>query len=260
MNSFDRNRLDKNRVKSYDITQEEKAMNLKEIYNRYQRILKPLLLVKNRLFALRCRTRGQNNQILGLDGCRMKKCAIDISGSNNMIEIGELSTLENVTVSIHGSHNHVVLGRRNYLSGCAFCVEDDGNRIETGEHTYIYGGSELSAIEGTTLRVGADCLFSADVTVRTGDSHAIWDSQGCRANPSADIEIEEHVWAAKDVKILKGARIPAGCIVGTGAVVMAGTKAQPESVLAGLPARQVKTGIRWTQQRKTPPISQFNCQ
>lgn len=235
-------------------------MNLKEIYHRYSAILKPVLYAKNRIFGLKYRNFGRNNQILGLNGCQLKGCTVEFKGNDNTLEIGELSTLQNVTVSIHGSHNRVVLGRRNYLSGCAFCVEDDGNRIQIGEHTYIYGGSELSAIEGTSLLVGADCLFSADVIIRTGDSHAIWDNLGRRDNPSADITVSSHVWAAKDVKILKGASIPEGCVIGTGAVVTVGSKAEPNSVLAGLPARQVKTGIRWTQQRKQPPKTQVNAQ
>lgn len=224
-------------------------MDLKAIYRKYQRFLRPVLYAKNRVFGLKYSCRGSNNRILGLDRCRMGGCRISISGNDNTVEIGDMSSLYGVSVSIGGSGNHIILGERCYLTGCAFCIEDDGNTITVGEHTYIYGGTELSAIEGTRLEIGKDCLFSADITVRTGDSHAILTREGERINPSADVSIADHVWIGKDAKVLKNARIPADSVVGTGAVVTAGTHGEAGSIFAGNPARPVKTGITWSQQR-----------
>lgn len=224
-------------------------MDLKKIYTRYKRFLQPVLYAKNRLLGMRLKQKGTGNRITGLDGCRMKGVSVYISGSNNVIEIGEMSTLNGVSISIHGSNNRICFGRRNFLQGCSFCVEDAGNAIETGEHTYIYNNTELSAIEGTRLILGEDCLLSADITLRTGDSHSIVNAAGERINPSGDIVIEKHVWIGKDAKILKNARVAENCVIGTGAVITASTPCQPGVILAGSPARIVKTEINWSQTR-----------
>jgi acetyltransferase-like isoleucine patch superfamily enzyme len=60
------------------------------------------------------------------------------------------------------------------------------------------------------------------------------------AFPSAPIEIGDDVWLGANTTILKGARIGAGSIVATGSVVTAG-EYPPRSVLAGMPAKVVKT-------------------
>lgn len=224
-------------------------MDLKKIYQKYGRFLRPALYMRNRVLGLRITQKGSGNRIAGIDRCRMKGVRIYISGSSNEIEIGEMSTLTDVSISIHGSGNRIILGRRNFLTGCSFCIEDDGNRIETGEHTYIYNNTELSAIEGTTLTVGADCLFSADITIRTGDSHSILNREGKRINPSADVSIGNHVWIGKGASVLKSSRIAENCVVGTGAVITGSAPVQAGTILAGSPARIVKTDITWSQQR-----------
>ena len=57
---------------------------------------------------------------------------------------------------------------------------------------------------------------------------------------SAAIEIGDDVWVGANALILKGARIGSGSIVSAGAVVTAGDW-PPNSILAGSPARVVKT-------------------
>lgn len=227
-------------------------MDLKAVYRRYGKYLQPVLYAKNRLFGVRLRLSGGENRVEGLERCRMKGVRITVSGTDNLIEIGDMSTMSGVSISIQGSHNRIVLGERAFLSGCAFCVEDDGNEITLGEHTYIYEGTELSAIEGTRLLLGKDCLLSAGIMLRTGDSHGIWNGDGTRANPSGDITVGDHVWIGRDAKVLKAARIPSGCVVGTGAVVTRGSGSAENAVYAGIPARPVKTGITWSHQRENP--------
>ena len=131
-----------------------------------------------------------------------------------------MSTLSSVQICISGSNNVIHLGERNFLSNCVFCIEDDNNEIKTGSHVYIYKNTEISAIESTKIRIGNDCLFSAFILIRTGDSHAIIDkSTNQRTNPSRDISIADKVWIGIDSKILKGANIGTECIIGSGSIV-----------------------------------------
>ncbi len=52
------------------------------------------------------------------------------------------------------------------------------------------------------------------------------------------------MWCGYDVAILKDADIPSNCVIGTGAVVGKGAW-QENSVLAGVPAKMVRTGVNW---------------
>ncbi|GAB7022223.1 CatB-related O-acetyltransferase [Salidesulfovibrio brasiliensis] len=52
------------------------------------------------------------------------------------------------------------------------------------------------------------------------------------------IEIGNDVWIGRDTKILAGATIPDGCVIGAGSVVTRNTF-EPYSILAGVPARPV---------------------
>ena len=225
-------------------------MDLKAIYQKHKKVLQPVLYLKNRTFGLNIKNRGKNNLVQGIGQCRIKKSGFSIDGDNNKIIINDMSSLFNVNISIVGSNNTIVIGERNYLEGCSFCVEDNHNTITLGTHVYIYSNTEISAIESTDISIGNDCLFSANIMIRTGDSHVILDeTSGKRLNHSESICFADKVWLGNGCKVLKGANIGAECVVGTGALVTHKTPVVNNSVLAGVPAKVVTTGIRWSQQR-----------
>ena len=225
-------------------------MNLKQIYRKYSRFIKPVLYCKNRLFSVRINNNGKNNKIIGLDSCRAMKCKIFINGSNNEIIIGDMSSLFGVQINIHGSGNSIRFGKRNFLNGAVFCIEDNKNTIQTGEHTYIYNNTEISAIESTAVCIGDDCLLSGNIMIRTGDSHVIMDkNSGERLNHSADIQISDHVWIGNGCKVLKGAKVGRHCVVATGAIITSTTNYCENAVLAGIPAKVTKEDITWKQER-----------
>lgn len=225
-------------------------MELKAIYQKYKRFLQPVLFLENRIFGLSIRNKGKNNTVRGINLCRIRNSKISIVGDNNTIVINDMSSLINVNISIAGSNNAIVIGERNYLEGCTFCVEDDCNTITLGSHVYIYSDTELSVIESTNITVGNDCLFSANIMIRTGDSHIIMDeTTGKRINDSESIRFKDKVWLGNGCKILKGAVIGTECVVGTGALVTHTTPVVNNSVLAGVPAKVMTKGIKWSQQR-----------
>ncbi|WP_407382413.1 acyltransferase [Ruminococcus sp.] len=225
-------------------------MDLKAIYQKYKKVLQPALYCKNRILGLRIHNKGKNNTVQGIGQCRIKKSRISVNGDNNKIIINDMSSLFEVNVSIVGSNNTILIGERNYLEGCSFCVEDDHNTITLGSHVYIYSDTEISAIESTEVSIGNDCLFSANIMIRTGDSHVIMDeTSGKRLNYSESICFADKVWLGNGCKVLKGSKIGAECVVGTGALVTHKTPVVNHSVLAGVPAKVVSTGIKWSQQR-----------
>lgn len=60
---------------------------------------------------------------------------------------------------------------------------------------------------------------------------------------SAPIVIGDHVWIGMNVIVLKGVTIGEGAVVSAGSVV---TKdVPPHSLVAGVPAKVVKTDVEW---------------
>lgn len=106
----------------------------------------------------------------------------------------------------------------------------------------------LGAYEGTSIRIGENCMFSDQVGLRTGDMHSIVENEtGARLNPSRSIAIEPGVWLCRGVTVLKGCTIGAGTVVGGYSVV---TESLPAGVLAvGSPARIVRRDVSWKRER-----------
>lgn len=113
--------------------------------------------------------------------------------------------------------------------------------IFIGNNTGISGGSICAA---RLVKIGNECLVGANVTIADTDFHPI-QSDGKRADvshenvPAEPVIIEDNVFLGTGAIILKGVTIGRNSVVGAGAVV---TKdVPPNSVVAGNPARVIKT-------------------
>ncbi len=173
------------------------------------------------LSKMKINIKGKNNQVICKKLTRMRNCEILIIGNNNRIEIDEHCRLKNLTLWIEGNNNEITIG----------------------EYTYSFGG-ELAALEGTSIKIGRDCLFSHSIEFRTADSHKIYDESDQRINQAESINIGSHVWLGAHVKVLKGGSVADGSVVGIGSIV---TKPlpTPNAIYAGTPARMIKEHISW---------------
>ena len=194
---------------------------------------------------------GHNNQIVRA-GAFMSGCRIRINGSNNRIILnseGSLNYLKDLVISIHGNDNNIIIGRNVSTQGLSFSVEDDNNRIVLGDNFTGGGFSELAAIEGTEIIFGSDCMLSAHITIRTGDSHSILDAKmRNRINPSKSVIIGNHVWVGNTVLIFKGANIGSNSIIAGGSVVT-GKSFPSNCIIGGNPAKVIKDNIDWKVER-----------
>lgn len=182
------------------------------------------------------------------DGALLHHVDIQISGTGNVITLGDRVNLTDCTIRIYGNNNKITIGAHTSCNQTTFWMEDNGNAIRIGENCGLTGKTELAAIEGTDITIGNRCLFSNHITFRTGDSHSIVDMQAKRCNPSESIFIHDHVWIGADVVCLKGAEIAEGCVVGTRSLV---TKkfTEPNCVIAGAPAKLIRKDTTWIGER-----------
>lgn len=173
-----------------------------------------------------------------------------IVGSGNNLEIGRNCHLLKTSIHIVGNNNRIVFGNNCRVgNNCSFWMEGNNITIQVGQGTTFTHSVHFCAQEdNTTIHVGMDCMFSNTITVRTSDSHPIYDtSSGERINPARDVIIGNHVWIAPGAKVMKGAKIGDNSIIGSNTMV---TNEIPCNCLAvGAPSKVVKTKVNWTREK-----------
>ncbi len=191
---------------------------------------------------------GSGNQ-LEVGGANIKGTTFDVEGNNNIITIHSSASLRHVRFYVRGSHHQIRIGAscRFNRGGCLW-LEDDHGMLEIGPGTTVEDAHLAVTEPGSSLRIGADCMFAYDIDIRTGDSHSILDlATGKRINPARSIVVQDHVWLAAHVTILKGVTVGHDSIVATQTVV---TQDVPcNSIVAGAPARVIRTNITWDRER-----------
>jgi len=198
---------------------------------------------------MRRRIAGADNRI-ALGASFLRRVRLDVVGAHNAIEIGDGCRLDGVSIRIRGDGHRILIGDGCRLGpGTSLWMEDADGTLTIGAKS-TFESAHLAVTErGSSISIGADCMFANGIDVRTGDSHAILSREtGMRLNSAADVSVGDHVWVAARAMILKGVAIKSDSVVATGAIV---TKsfADPAVIIAGNPATVVKTGVTWTRER-----------
>jgi acetyltransferase-like isoleucine patch superfamily enzyme len=191
---------------------------------------------------------GKGNVFQG-EAANFKSMELDIIGDNNTIVIGPGSRFNNVRFHVRGFGHRIEFGPNCRVArGGNFWFENENCILQVGQNTSMVDVHIAVTEHGSKVTIGEDCMFANDIDIRTGDSHSIIDAtSGKRLNYATDVVIGRHVWIAPHVVILKGVTIGENAVVATGAVV---TKScEPGAILAGNPARVIKTGISWKRER-----------
>lgn len=178
--------------------------------------------------------------------CSMKSVKFTVSGGGNSINLCMHNTIEKTSIKLGGNNNSLTLGDGVKLRNLNIVFEGDNNSIVIGAGTYIGSNCEFAVTEGSQLLIGENCLIAHSCVFRTTDSHKIFVLGGDKPiNPVENIVIGKRCWIGLQSIILKGSHLPDDCIVGARSMVTRKTKADSYSIVAGQPAKIIKTNVRW---------------
>lgn len=107
--------------------------------------------------------------------------------------------------------------------------------------SYINAGTQVRCME--SIKIGNECAIGRNVMIMDFDAHDIFYADGKKNNMTKPVVIEDHVWIGAGSTILKGVTLGAGSIIGAGSVVTKDVLSN--TVVAGNPAKVIKTGVKW---------------
>lgn len=171
----------------------------------------------------------KNDNVLKISnlGGGVKQCRFKFIGRNCRIEIEKGCNLTGLSILMGGDGSKVII-----KSGCVI-------------NATKYNPVIMNAFEGKCILIEENCLFSNNIQLHTTDYHPIYPiGSDKRLNEAKDIVVGAHTWVGLNTLILKGTKIPGNSIVGAGSL-LSGIYEDENSVIAGLPAHTLKTGVRW---------------
>lgn len=206
-----------------------------------------------------------------------KNIQTDICGYNNKIIIKNnfdetaISSYEGILIKINGNNNKVILHNGLVAKDVTItllnddclieifpspwffnvnivCVNGNGQKVTIGKNTSFapFNRVQITVDDSNQVIIGDDCMFSNNIDIWATDGHAILDfnTKEVINKQKHPLQIGNHCWIGESCKITKNAIIPDNCIVGIASVV---TKALDtgNSIIAGNPAKIIKTGVNW---------------
>lgn len=172
---------------------------------------------------------GVGNKVVAYGHCGNKH--INIYGDNNLVQI---DTKKGFSCTIN------VGTPDSPASNCVIKVGIDTTSTDTVSMRVMENGS--------SIRIGSDCMFSADIFLECSDTHAILDMDGKILNIGESIEVGDHVWVGQCCKILKNSAVPSNSIVGMNSLVTRRFQ-DKNCIIAGIPANVVKRNVCWDRRR-----------
>jgi len=124
--------------------------------------------------------------------------------------------------------------------GCRLAVGAQA-RIELGERVFINALTNFIIMH--TLRIGRDCNISWECQFLDDDFHEI-DYEGSKTQTVTGITLGDRVWVGSRVSVYKGTVIPDGCVIASNSVVK-GVFDEPNTLIAGNPAKVIKRNVVW---------------
>lgn len=194
----------------------------------------------NEIYIIKDNIRRKTDYIPGLTICFL--------GNNNTIEIDENTVSHFFDCKlILESNNHISIDSSKYVFQSVVFRCKKNTELIIGKNCSICSG-HFCIDDNLKIQIGEDCMFSAQIYVRAGDGHTIYDinTNEIINNPEKEcITIGNHVWIGNSACILKNTKIADNTIIARGATVTKKFE-EPNVILAGSPAKIIKTGVNWS--------------
>jgi len=174
----------------------------------------------------------------------LKYSRISLSKSSKVVLNGQITIGKQQVKSSH-LETRLLLEKNTILTveGDYTIYSNSYIRVVSGGQLYLKSGFINEGVQITCaskISIGEGCVIARDVVIRDYDGHTI---ESPDYEIAKEIIIGDHVWIGNRAMILKGVTIGKGAIIAAGAVV---TKDVPAGcVVAGVPAKVIKTDIRW---------------
>jgi acetyltransferase-like isoleucine patch superfamily enzyme len=180
-------------------------------------------------------------------GVFIRNTKFKVKGHNVNIVCKPKTRLTDCSFFVRGNNTKIIIGENCILRNVEIWIEDDYSEVIIGDNNLLLGG-QVAATEGEKIVIGNDCMFSANVQIRNGDSHPIFDLElNKRINYAKSVTIADRVWIGNGVTILKNTNIGSDSVIGTGSILSG--ECEGNAIYVGIPARKIKGGIRWKKER-----------
>lgn len=203
--------------------------------------------------------KGKNNKIyLVLKGKKkelkrkIKGLNIEITGKNNVITLHLPVYFEDTNIKIIGDNSSFeMLSATCYMRSTNIYLEKNchiyiGSRSRFNTKNITIMMDNVPENQQSRLIIGDDVQVGQDVLIRNSDGHAIYNlGDKYPYNSPADVILGDYVWIGAKSIILKGAEIPSQTVIGAGSVVNK-KFTQPNTIIAGMPAKVIKNNVRWS--------------
>ncbi|XME03236.1 acyltransferase [Lachnospiraceae bacterium C1.1] len=148
------------------------------------------------------------------------------------------------SIIIEGNGKLIFTGKADLSQGISVHVLDDAV-LTIGGGIYTNGYCSIRCSKKITI--GRNAMWGWNVFVMDTDGHPIYDMDKNIINFNKDIIIGDDVWLGADSRVLKGAVVPDGCIVGIGSTVTR-KETKRNVIMAGSPSKIVKECISWSRE------------
>lgn len=168
------------------------------------------------------------------------------NGKNNIVTIGSESGFYGTSIAFYSTDSSIYIGpTKHEINNLIIHFLGAKQSVKIGENFSVNSANFACTDNDVSVVIGKDCMFSWDINLHAGDAHPVYDKKtGARINTAKFIEIGNHVWLCRNTSIMKNVKISDNCIIAANSTVTK-TFREPNSVIAGNPAKIVKKDIEW---------------